>query len=553
MENENTNNPVAYFCAEYGFDPQVPIYAGGLGVLSGDTIKEAAEHDIPFIGIGLLYRGYGTVQKISDEGLQYEENNLYDPTTVGLEHVYLDEMPLFIKVHLTQIDVWVRVWKKSLSNNVTLYLLDTETDQNSPPERSITSTLYSGTPDTLLKKQLILGIGGVKLLNTLGIKPRIYHMNEGRPNFLHWEVVRELMRTHEIRYQEAKQIAIEKTVYTNHTLVAAGNQSYPIKLLAVYAQYYADTMGISVTELLEDGTDHQNPNMFAITQAALNTSRTANGVSAYHTQLSKKLWPEYNWVNVTNGVHFGTWQSKEIKQACDDPATLWHQHKIEKEKLANFVKQRTGFSYDPNRMVVSWARRIAGYKQFDILYKDLNRLKSIIEKQDKPVQLLMAGKAHTGDTQGKQELQTIIKYMANELAGHALFIPNYDITVAQHLTRGSDLWLNTPKMGFEASGTSGMKAIANGVLNLTVLDGWAKEMNWNDVGFVLDHDNLPLDLYDQLENNCISKFYKRDENDIPQEWVKMMQNSINHADGFSTKRMISEYIERLYNNGNPKV
>lgn len=559
MENENTNNPVAYFCAEFGFDSNIPIYAGGLGVLSGDTIKQAADSNIPFIGIGLLYRGYGTVQKISNEGLQYEENNLFDPSVVGLEHVYLDEMPLFIKVHLTELDVWVRVWKKSFSNNVTLYLLDTQTDQNMPAERDITSTLYSGTPDTMLKQQLILGIGGVKLLNTLGIKPKIYHMNEGRPNFLHWEVIRELMRTHELSYQEAKKMAINKTVYTNHTLVAAGNQSYPTQLLSMYSEYYAEKMGISVQELLEDGTSHSAPDQFSVTQAALNTARTANGVSAYHTQLSEKLWPEYNWVNITNGVHMPTWQASNIKNAAENTNpnisnnnAIWEAHLDEKKKLAEFVKNRTGYSYDPNHMVISWARRIAEYKQFNLIFSDIQRLKKIVENSEKPVQILMAGKAHSGDTAGKQELQKIIKYMANELSGHALFIPNYDISVGQMLTRGSDLWLNTPKMGYEASGTSGMKAISNGVINLTVMDGWAKEVNWNGVGYVLDHQNLPLDLYSQLENNCISLFYDRDENGVPVKWVEMMKKSIELSEKFSTKRMINEYVERLYN-GNSKI
>lgn len=552
MENENTNNPVAYFCAEFGFDPKIPIYAGGLGVLSGDTIKEAADQNIPFIGIGLMYRGYGVIQKIDADGLQFEENNLFDPAVVGLEHVYLDEMPLFIKVHLTELDVWVRVWKKTFSEQVTLYLLDTETDQNMPTERSITSTLYSGTPDTMLKQQLILGIGGVKLLNTLGIKPKVYHMNEGRPNFLHWEVIRELMRTHEISYKQAKEIAISKTVYTNHTLVAAGNQSYPKDLLALYSEYYAEKMGIAVSELLADGITEEAPDQFSVTQAALNTSRTANGVSAYHTQLSQKLWPSYNWVNITNGVHMPTWQSTTVKDAAAHPEALWQAHVLEKRNLAEFVKQRTGYSFNPEYMVISWARRLAGYKQFNILFEDLERLKKIVADSKKPVQILMSGKAHSGDTAGKQELQKIIKIMANELAGHALFIPNYDISIAQMLVKGSDLWLNTPKMGYEASGTSGMKAIANGVINLTVMDGWSKEVNWNGVGFVLDDKNLPLDLYDQLEKNCISLFYNRSENGIPEQWVAMMQKSIELSNKFSTQRMLKEYTERLYN-GHTKV
>ena len=546
MENENTNNPIAYFCAEFGFDPNVPIYAGGLGILAGDTIKEAADQDIPFIGIGLLYRGFGTVQKIDQDGLQYEENNLFDPITVGMEHVYLDEMPLFIKVHLTELDVWVRVWKKSFSPNVTLYLLDTQTDQNMPTERSITSTLYSGTPDTLLKQQLILGIGGVKLLNTLGIKPKIYHMNEGRPNFLHWEVVRELMRTHEISYQQAKEIAISKTVYTNHTLVAAGNQSYPIELLAIYSKYYAEKLGIDVYELLKDGKSEQAQDQFSVTQASLNTSKTANGVSAYHTQLSQKLWPQYSWVNVTNGVHMPTWQSTAIKNNRHNSGLLWKAHLEEKKNLAEFVKQRTGYTYNPDYMVITWARRLAGYKQFNLLFEDIDRLKSIVKNTKMPVQILMAGKAHSGDTAGKQELQKIITFMASELAGYALFIPNYDISIAQMLTRGSDLWLNTPKMGFEASGTSGMKAISNGVINMTVMDGWAKEVNWDGIGFVLDDKNLPLDLYNQLEKNCIPMFYERSVDNLPNNWITFMQKSIDLSEKFSTTRMLNEYQERLY-------
>ncbi len=551
MQNENQNNPVAYFCAEFGFDTNIPIYAGGLGVLSGDTIKEAADQNIPFIGIGLLYRGYGTVQKISDEGLQTDHDNLYDPATVGLEHVYLDEMPLFIKVHLTELDVWVRVWKKTFSDNVTLYLLDTETDQNQPAERSITSTLYSGTPDTMLKQQLILGIGGIKLLNTLGIKPRVYHMNEGRPNFLHWELIRELMRTHEISYYEAKKAAIEKTVYTNHTLVAAGNQSYPTDLLAIYSRYYADKMGISTDELFRDGiASDQSKDQFSVTQASLNTSRKANGVSAYHTDLSKELWPEYNWTNITNGVHFPTWQSSQIAATQNDSTQLWNTHLEEKRKLAEFVKTKTGYSYNCEYLVIGWARRIAGYKRADLLFQDIELLKSIVTNSEKPVQILLAGKAHSGDTAGKQLLQKLIKYMADELDGHALFIPNYNIEIAQNLTRGCDVWLNTPEMGREASGTSGMKAISNGVLNLTVQDGWTKEVDWNGVGWVLNHENLPLDLYEQLQKNIISLFYQRDENGIPQKWVEMMQNSIKLAPNFSSTRMIHQYIERLYNDGN---
>jgi alpha-glucan phosphorylase-like protein len=552
-ETLTNKTPIAYFCAEFGFDTNLPIYAGGLGILSGDTIKQAADEDIPFVGIGLLYRGFGTIQKISEDGMQTEDDHLFDPTIVGLEHVYKDEMPLFIKVHMTEVDVWVRCWKKTFSNNVTLYLLDTETDQNLPSERSITSTLYSGTQESLLKQQIILGVGGVKLLTTLGIQPKIYHMNEGRPNFLHWQLIRELMVTHEIDYETAKKTAKEKTVYTNHTLVAAGNQDYSMDLLKVFSKYYADKMGISTELLLSDGIDNPEiPNKFSVTRAALNTSSKANGVSNIHTNLSKEIWPEYNWTNITNGVHFPTWQEPKIKEASNqslstgNPEILWNAHQEQKRVLENFVKQQTGYGYNPEYLVIGWARRLAGYKRLDVIFEDIERLRSILKNENRPIQLLISGKAHQGDTHGKQMLQEIIAYMKRELVGHALFVPNYNIKVAQMLTRGSDIWLNTPEFGKEASGTSGMKAVSNGVLNLTVAGGWAAEVEWQNTGWTLEHDDLPKDLYQKLENEVAPLFFKRNENQVPEKWVEMMQNSIALAEKFSAKRMFDEYREKLY-------
>lgn len=545
VENELSISPVAYFCAEFGFDPKIPIYAGGLGILAGDTIKQAADDNMPFVGVGLLYRGYATVQAISAEGVQTEENNLFDPVTVGLEHVYLDDMPLFIKVHMTEVDVWVRCWKKTFANNVTLYLLDTETDQNLPNERSITSTLYSGTQDTMLKQQIILGIGGVKLLTALGIHPSVYHMNEGRPNFLHWQLIRELMQTHNIDYKQAKETAKQKTVYTNHTLVAAGNQQYSMDLLKIYSKYYADKMGIPVEELLKDGIEN-SPDQYSITMASLRTSKKANGVSQIHSQLSQKNWPDFNWMNITNGVHLPTWQASEILNTVANLQELWSYHLEQKKLLEAFVKSRTGYGFDPNAMVISWARRLAGYKRMDLLFSDIERLRAIVKNESRPVQILLAGKAHQGDTAGKQLLQQIITYMKRELVGHALFIPNYDITVAQMLTRGSDLWLNTPEIGKEASGTSGMKAISNGVINLTASDGWAKEVDWNGIGFTLDAENLPDALYEQLEKTVIPLFYTRGSDGLPQKWIEMMQKSIKLSEQFSSKRMLSQYREGLY-------
>jgi glucan phosphorylase len=540
------NQPIAYFCAEYGLDHRLPLYAGGLGILAGDTIKEAADQNQPFVGIGLLYRGYNAVQQLSPEGMQIDSDYLFDPLSIGFEHVYIDEQPVFIKVHLTQVDVWVRCWKKTLSENVVLYLLDTETDQNELSERSITQILYSGTHEQQIKQQLILGIGGVKLLERLGIHPRVYHLNEGRASFLHWQLIRQLMDTHGLSYESARQLAIDKTVYTNHTLVAAGNQTYSADLIRVFGQYYADKMNIGIERLIAPGIHPDNTDGFSITQFALNCSRKANGVSQLHSQLSEDNWPGYHWTNITNGVHLPTWQAPGIQEAKNDRQQLWHIHTQQKQVLATYVLEKTGFTYDPSRLVIGWARRLAGYKQLPLIFQDLNRLAAILKNEERPIQLLIAGKAHLGDAAGKEMLQQIIGYMTNELSGHALFIPNYHIEIAQMMVRGCDVWLNTPAMGQEACGTSGMKAVSNGTLHCTTPDGWAAEVDWNGTGWVLDDSTLTESFYETLENKIAPLFYSRDENRIPQDWLEMMQRSISLADQYSTKRMLAEYNEKLY-------
>lgn len=541
----SSEHPIAYFCAEFGFDANVPIYAGGLGVLAGDTLKEAADESFPLVGVGLLYRGYGMRQRITEDGSQVDEDWLFDPTSVGLEHVYVDEMPLFVKVHLSEIDVWLRCWKKTFANGVVLYLLDSETEQNQLPERSITQILYSGTNESQLKQQLLLGIGGVKLLTALGIHPALFHLQEGRPAFLHWQLIRQLMDTHRVSYESARQLAIERTVYTNHTLVAAGNQGYDMTLLKALSKYYADKMGITVDELLKSGID-VDPSVFSITRFALNVSRKASGVSQLHTKLSEEYWPRYHWTNVTNGVHLSTWKSPLLThETVQDSAALWQAHQKEKENLAAFVQRYTGYGYDPARLVITWARRLAGYKQVNILFEDLERLRQILKKKNQPVQLLLAGKAHQGDTQGKAILKDIIGYMQRELSGNALFLPNYTIDVAQQLVRGSDLWLNTPQLGKEACGTSGMKSSANGVLQCSIPDGWLAEVNLEGTGWVLPPKNLAEELYKLLESDIVPLYYEREDN-IPQKWIERMKKSIELSNHFSAARMLKEYQEKLY-------
>jgi len=538
--------PVAYFCAEYGIQAHLPLYAGGLGVLAGDTVKEAADQEFPLVSVGFLYRGGNARQVIDENGKQTETDMEIDPVALGFEHVYVpyEDQPLFVRIHLTKQDVWARIWKKTIKRNH-LFLLDTNTDQNEPEDRSIGRALYYGREEELLKQQMVLGIGGVKLLDALDIHPSLYHVNEGRPAFLYWQLIRQLMEQSGLPYAVATQEAKKMIVYTNHTLVRDGNASYDKELLKTYAAYYADKMGVSIDELLKPGIE-DTTSKFNLTQFALNTSARASSVSEPHYQLSRNLWPEFEWVNVTNGVHMPTWQSVEIAQNSSDSTRLWQVHLEKKEELARYVQSRTGYTYDSNRMVMVWSRRMASYKRMNALIEDIERMAKILSNAEHPVQLLVSGKAHASDTAAKQMLTKIIKAMQDNWTGYALYIPDYDIEVAQHLVTGADVWLNTPIQGQEASGTSGMKAIANGVLQLTVKDGWSAEFDWDGIGWNLDNNQLALSLYEKLESEIVPLYYERNENNVPQRWVKMMQASINKSKHYSTTRMLDEYKEKLY-------
>jgi starch phosphorylase len=536
---------VAYFCAEFGF-PGLPLYAGGLGVLAGDTVREAADRNFPMVAVGLLYRGGKAVQKFTPDSLQVEEDLTVDPVSLGFEHVFVpqEDQPLFVRVHLTKEDVWARVWKRTV-NNTTLYLLDTDTDQNEPQERGICKAIYLGSEEALIKQQMVLGIGGVKLLDALNIHPSVYHLNEGRPAFLYWQLIRQFMEKGGLNFTEAKTKAQAMIVYTNHTLVRDGNQAYDTALLENYSLYYAHKMGVRIEELLAPGIDKGTGN-FSMTLFALNVSRKASAVSQPHYELSRSLWPEFSWVGITNGIHLPTWQDPEIKAAQDNAKNLWDKHRQKKRELMEFVVKQAGYGYDPERLVITWARRIAGYKRLNALIEDVNRLAKILTNVERPVQLLIAGKAHAADVSAKVMLQKVIKSMGKELAGYAIFVPDYTIEVAQKLVIGSDVWLNTPIQGQEASGTSGMKAVSNGVLQLTVEDGWTAEVDWHELGWTLDNNHLTETLYFRLEQDVVPMFYHWDVNNYPIEWITRMQKTMKLSQIYSTTRMLQEYRDKLY-------
>jgi glucan phosphorylase len=354
------------------------------------------------------------------------------------------------------------------------------------------------------------------------------------------------MEIHAIDYNSARDLVIQKIVYTNHTLVAAGNQIFSTEMVSEYVDYYAQKMKITAKELLSAGLTADESG-FSVTHFALNNSKRANGVSKLHSQLSEEQWPEYHWCNVTNGVHLPTWQDGQIANASDD-GQLWHRHLELKHQLANFVQTQTGYSYDSNQLVLGWARRMAGYKQLPIIFQDLERLEGILKNHDRPVYLLVSGKVHQGDDNGRKMLQSVIQHMQGKLSGKVLFIPNYNLEIAAHLTRGVDVWLNTPEFGREACGTSGMKALSNGVLPLAVADGWSAEILPNDCGgWTLDHNRLADSLYELLEQTVVPMYYQQQNVDAASEWINRMKTALSYSNQVSASRMLDEYKEKLYN------
>jgi glucan phosphorylase len=549
MIDVTADHPVAYFCSEFALESGIPIYAGGLGVLAGDTLRQASDEQFSMIGVGLLYQGGRAKQRVDTTGWQVEEDMVFDPVASGFERVNClkqQNQQLLISVRLLLKDIWVHVWKKSIGT-VSLYLLDTDTDKNSEPDRRIAKALYQGSEEDVIAQQLILGIGGVKMLEALGIVPSLYHVNEGRPAFLYWQVLCQFIEKENCSYEEAMLATKAMIVYTNHTLVRAGNQTYAPDSIRKYAAYYAHKLHIPVDMLLTPGIDPTTSN-FNITDFALRTSRKAAAVSKIHYELSKTVWPEFTWDYITNGVHIPSWQDTDIRNAGTNDQ-LWSIHCQKKKELMEFVRSQTGYTYDPNRLVIAWARRFAGYKRMDALFSDIARLKEIVSQTGREVQILISGRAHPDDYMAKAAMQKIIQYMQHEIPGYALYIPNYDLDVAHMLVKGTDVWINTPVKGMEASGTSGMKAAANGVLQCTVDDGWAAEVDWTGIGWTLDSDHIAESLYTHLEHNIIPEYYDHPYKEIPDRWLARMQKTIAISERFSTKRMLAEYKTKLYESG----
>ncbi|MBK9170659.1 MAG: alpha-glucan family phosphorylase [Bryobacterales bacterium] len=600
---------IAYFSAEYGMTECLPIYSGGLGVLSGDHLKSASDCEVPLVGVGLLYQSGYFRQYLNPDGWQQERFPVNDFYSLPVRPVQ-DEAGRDLKVSVTLPSgaVAIRVWRMDVGR-VRLYLLDTNIPDNAlPQDRSITDQLYGGDVDTRIRQEIILGIGGMRALRALGLNPTVYHMNEGHSAFLALERVRVLMETYGLNFDEALEACRSNNVFTTHTPVPAGIDLFDPGMMYYYFQDYCRELGIPFDRLLALGRrdPDDGDERFSMAVLALKTSSYRNAVSRLHRHVSQSMWSSL-WPNlpqwevpitsVTNGVHLPSWLSRGLadlydqylqpdwRERADDPATwelvreipdeeLEEVHRRQKRRMITFARRmqrqaaerrnvspvelrRASEVLDPNALTIGFARRFATYKRATLIFKDIDRLTRILCDEERPVQLVIAGKAHPKDQGGKGLIREIVQYSHHpELWRHIVFIEDYDMKIARELVQGCDIWLNNPRRGEEACGTSGMKAAMNGVLNLSILDGWFDEVFEDSGGWAIGERDLYREgqddlhasaIYYLLENEIVPMYYARHEAGGRAEWMRRMKQSIIQiSPRFDCRRMVREYYSQLY-------
>lgn len=525
---------MAYFCMEYGLHEELHTYAGGLGVLAGDHLKAAAELGLPLVGVGLLWRQGYTTQLISPGGKPYD-------TYPDYRYDFLDDTGVQVSLRIRDRRVVARVWLVERYGNAPLYLLDTDVPENGFPDRAITGQLYGGSAEDRVAQEMVLGIGGIRALRALGLSPTVFHFNEGHAVFAGIELIRERMEQG-LSFDAAWEATRREVVFTTHTPVSAGNEAHDHGLL----QYMQAYNGLNYDQMRRLGGDP-----FGMTVAGLRLARIANGVSALHGRVARAMWSDVDGaapiVHITNGVHVGTWQDPRVREAVAGRGDLWEAHQECKRELLQEVEARTGIWLDPAALTVGFARRAAPYKRPDLIFRHPDRIVPLLESGR--LQLLFSGKAHPRDEAAKEIVSNIVAW-SRRYPGRIVFLPNYDMRLGRVLTRGCDVWLNNPQRPLEASGTSGMKAALNGVLNVSVLDGWWAEACEHGVngwqfgdGYVgdgqVDHDARAL--YDLLEREVLPTF----EQDRPR-WLRMMRAAIDTAQRFTAHRMVDQYRQLLY-------
>lgn len=600
---------VCYFSPEFGINESFPNYSGGLGVLSGDHLKAASDLGVPLIAIGLLYQEGYFRQRLAHNGWQNEAYKYNDFYSLALE-LQKDANGNEIHVHFQfpKSIVYARIWKLNVGR-VQLYLLDTNIEKNTIPEyRLITNRLYGGDRETRIQQEIILGIGGVKALTALGIEPTVYHINEGHAALALLERTKNYMHKFNLSFEAAKEITKASSVFTTHTPVPAGNETFQRDRFETYLTEYTKELGIYFDDLYHYGITNGDVNdKFSMTILGLNFTAYANGVSQLHGEVSRDMWKEL-WKNypidevpiqgLTNGIHTHTWLASEFKnlfdtslsanweKELDDPKTwemiekipdskIWEVKNKRRQRLVDFsrehlVKSETGYltnqqlrnikNYlNDDALTIGFARRFATYKRSALIFTDMDRLKKLVNNIDKPIQILIAGKAHPHDIAGKETIMEIIqKIKEHNLEEKIVFLEDYDMVSGRLLVKGCDVWLNNPIRPLEASGTSGMKAALNGGLNLSILDGWWDKGFNEENGFAIgkgeeyeDKDEQKIieanELYDLLEYEVIPMFFNRNKKGIPTEWVGKMKNAISTiAPYFSTERMVKEYASNYY-------
>jgi len=595
--------PIAYFCAEYGLHHSVPIYSGGLGFLAGDILKEASDMGLPMVGIGFMYpKGY-VRQFIGTDGWQNGAEEPIEKDVAPIERVLDKENNHFIiQVPFIDPPVYASVWKINVGR-VTLYLLDTDIEKNDPWDRQISSRLYTSDMNQRLRQQIVLGIGGYRVLEELGIEYSILHLNEGHPAFALFERVRSFMENEKLSLDEAIQKVKKTSIFTTHTPLQAATDVYDFDMMSASFKDYWEKLGMNKEQFMSYGLNPDNPNAgFNMTVFGINMCNNRNAVSKKHCEVATKIWkhvlpkikdakPAMDYV--TNGVHLPTWLGDELCEVLinslgdkwnliQDDSTLWGFIKdIENKKLwkisqnskvlmVNFIRERVRIKYaddgidpvvamsegvllDPDILTIGFARRMAEYKRPDLILHDLDRLEKILNNNDKPVQLIFAGKAHPSDMAGKKILQHIFKTAQDcRFRGRIAFVEDYGENVAKYLIHGVDVWLNNPQIPMEACGTSGMKASLNGTLHLSVLDGWWPEAYNGKNGWVFgvepsDDAKDASALYDLLENEIVPLYYDVDNKGVPNNWVlKMKEAMLSIPPAFSSRRMMKDYLKKFY-------
>lgn len=600
--------PIAYFSAEFALHQSLPIYAGGLGVLAGDHCKEASNLGLPLIGVGFMYpQGYFH-QSMSSEGWQEEVYEYLNWGHAPVERVVTrGEKPCIVSVPLGDRTVQVSVWCVRLGR-VKIYLLDTSVEENAPGDRELSARLYGGDHETRLQQEIILGIGGVRALRALGYQPVVWHLNEGHTAFVALERIREMVEQGE-SFRSALERVRQSTIFTTHTPVPTGHDAFPFDLVESYLAGYWGSLGPRREEFLNLGHYGSNGGpTFNMTALALRTAGAINGVSRVHGRVTREMWgPIWPGVpesgrpvkTVTNGIHVSTWIAPDMAKLFErhlgkdwqdqhdeldfwdrilmiPDEELWAVREALRGYLIAFVRERArqlwtqeqvtaarvvaaGTLLDPAALTIGFARRFTDYKRPELIFHDPERLARILTALRRPVQIVLAGKAHPADHPGKHHLQRIYRRAVDPaFGGRIAFVEDYDLHVAHFLVQGCDVWLNTPRRPFEASGTSGMKASINGALHLSTGDGWWAEGYTGSNGWLIDggvttDDPAAVDaadaeaLYRLLEEEVVPAFYDRDVNKVPRRWLRMVKEAVRTTlPHFSARRMVKQYSDWMY-------